>query len=40
MSLIRIISLRKALSNERARYEHDLQNQLGTDWLPNSVSLW
>lgn len=30
--VIRIISLRKALSNERARYEQALRNQLGPDW--------
>jgi uncharacterized DUF497 family protein len=30
--VIRIISLRKALSHERAEYEQILQNRLGPDW--------
>ncbi|MCD4726880.1 MAG: BrnT family toxin [Pirellulales bacterium] len=30
--VIRIISLRKALSHERAEYERILQNRLGPDW--------
>ncbi|MBU4273019.1 MAG: BrnT family toxin [Planctomycetes bacterium] len=30
--VIRIISLRKALSHERAKYERILQDRLGPDW--------
>ena len=30
--VIRIISLRKALSHERAQYERILQDRLGPDW--------
>lgn len=30
--VIRIISLRKALSHERAKYERVLQDRLGPDW--------
>jgi uncharacterized protein len=30
--VIRIISLRKALSHERAEYERTLQDRLGPDW--------